>query len=534
MFSLPHDARALVQAVDELAAGRDSYVVGGSVRDTLLGLPLADLDIAIAGDAPALARALADRLAGHYVLLDAERGTARVVLDHGTVRVIDIVSLRGDIASDLARRDFTVDAMAAPVAPLARGEAASVLDPHGGLRDLESRLVRLVSERALADDPLRQLRAVRIAAQFDFTIAPETEDAIRRNAARIEQAAAERQRDELVRCFATPRASQALRAMDRLGLLELLLPEVTAGRGVTQPKEHHWDVFDHAIETVAALDFMLATDAPRAEREAALRHALWSILDATPGAYELRHYLRRETSEGRPMAVLLKVAGLLHDVGKPETRAPDATGRVRFFGHAELGAETSRRVLRRLRFSRGEIDLVATMVEEHLRPAQLGQSVAEPPTRRALFRFFRDTGHAAEGILLLSLADALAARGPTMDVESWRGHVAYIAHVLARRHEDETIAKPVRLLSGEEVMSELAIGPGPEVGRVLRAVDDAQGAGDISTRDEALRFVRERYAGANTRASVLLRAVRAQAGVPPTARATGARRHMPSPCGDRA
>jgi putative nucleotidyltransferase with HDIG domain len=449
--ALAPDVRALLATAHELLPGTPAYLVGGAVRDALLGRELYDLDLAVGGDAPAFARALADLLGGSYVLLDAERATARVALSEGPVRVIDVAALRGEtIEADLAERDFTIDAFAVPLA----AARAAIIDPHRGRLDWGKRLIRLVSDHALTDDPLRMLRAVRLAVQLDFRIEDGTAEAIRRQARLINEASPERQRDEITRALATPRAAQALRLMDSLGLLEQVFPEVTAGRGVAQPKEyHHWDVFDHAIETVAALDFMLAEQAPRRAREARFWRAQRDAFDiAAPG---LRAYLSEEPSEGRPRAVLLKLAGLLHDVAKPETRAPDADGRIRFFGHADIGAKTARSVLRRLRFSRHEAELVATMVEEHLRPGQLTQG--DLPTRRALFRFFRDTGEAADGILLLSLADGLAARGPRMPLDAWRGHVAYIAHVFARRSEDEGIVRPRRLLTGEEVMAALAV-----------------------------------------------------------------------------
>ena len=486
---LPPAARALIAAADE------GYLVGGSLRDLLLDRPLADLDLAMPGDAPAFARTLAERLGGHFILLDAERGVARVALDDGPVRHIDVATIQGGgIEADLALRDFTIDALAAPLGPLAAGEPAEVIDPHGGLRDLKRGELRLVSEQALLDDPLRLLRAVRLATQLELRIEPATADAVRRHAAHIGEAAAERQRDELVRCLSTPRAASAsggLRLLDGLGLLDLLLPEVAAGRGVEQPKEHYWDVLDHAFETVAALDAMVPAEPPRERRAGELWRSVWETLavwdeDAVAG---LHAYLAEEMTEGRPRSTLLKLAGLLHDVAKPETRAPDETGRIRFFGHAERGAETARRIMERFRFSRRETDLVATMVEEHLRPTQLGPP-GELPTRRALFRFFRDTGEAAEGTLLLSLADALAARGPRMPLDAWRGHVAYVGHILVCRHMDEGIARPVRLLTGDEIMAELGLGPGPEVGRLLSALEDAQGSGELSTRDEALAFVR--------------------------------------------
>ena len=489
---LPSSARTLLASASELLSGRPGYLVGGSLRDAILGRATADLDLAVAGDAPALARALADRSGGHFVLLDPERAIARVVLDEGPVRTIDVARLRGDIRADLGKRDFTIDALAVPLDALTTGAPIELIDPYGGLSDLDAGIVRLVSERALIEDPLRLLRAVRLAAQLDLRLTPETADAVRRDAGRIGQAAAERQRDELGRIFATPRAAPSLRLLDDLGLLEQLLPEVTACRGVSQPKEHHWDVFDHAIETVAALDFMLADEKPTGNREASFQRALWDTLAACPN---LREHLAEEVSEGRSRATLLKMAGLLHDVAKPETRAPDDTGRIRFFGHAERGAETARRVLRRFRFSRRETELVATAVEEHLRPGQL--SSAGPPSRRALFRFFRDTGEAAESILLLSLADHLAARGPGLAIDGWRHHVAYIAHVLTRRDEEETIVRPRRLLTGGDLMSTLGIGPGPEVGRLLAELEEALAGGEVATRDDALAFVRRLHGQAD-------------------------------------
>jgi tRNA nucleotidyltransferase/poly(A) polymerase len=482
---LSDEARRLLDVAREELGSREGYLVGGSLRDALLDRDLTDLDLAVAGDAPEFARTLADRLGGHYVLLDNERGTARIALDEGLVRIVDVATLRGSIDEDLGLRDFTIDALAVP---LDRIDADGVVDPRGGQRDLERRTVRLVSEQALLDDSLRLLRAVRIAVQLDFEIAPDTLDALRRHGARLNESAAERRRDELARCFATDRAARALRLLDDVGLLHEVFPEITAGRGVTQPKEHHYDVFDHNIETVAALDWMLSEHEPSGANEAKLWRALWQAF-VTAG--DLRHYLREDLSEGRSRATLLRIAALLHDVAKPETRALDETGRIRFFGHSERGGEIARDVLRRLRFGRREIDLAATMIEEHLRPGQLSSS--GPPTRRALYRYFRDTGEAAESVLLLFLADGFAARGPDTKLEAWQRQVAYVAYVLARRHEDEQIVRPTRWLNGEEIMAALGIEQGPEVGRLLAALEEAQASGDVRDRETAIEFVRRAH-----------------------------------------
>jgi poly(A) polymerase len=478
------DLRHLLERVAALADHAACFLVGGAVRDRMTGRPISDIDLTYDGDAPAFARAIADGLSAHYALLDDQRATARVILDDAPVRTVDVTRLRGDIETDLAARDFTIDAMAAPLAPIARGDV-EVIDPHDGEQDLAARTIRLVSQQALIDDPLRLLRAVRLAVELDFAIESDTAEAIRRRCSLIEQPAAERVRDEIVRAFDTPRAATSVRLLDSLGLLDVLLPEVSSGRGVTQPKEHAYDVLEHNIQTVAALDWMLSVNAADTQRSD-FHRVLWEGFASAP---HLRDYLSVEMSEGRSRATLLKLTGLLHDVAKPQTRAPDETGRIRFFGHGDVGADMACGILQRLRFSRRETEFVATIINAHLRPGQLGQNGA--PTRRAMFRFFRDTGDAADAVLILSLADALAARGPRMTIEDWGQGVAYIAYLLSRRYEDGAIVHPARIITGDDIMRELAIGPGHEVGRLLAAVEEAQAAGEVSSRKEALDFVRK-------------------------------------------
>jgi putative nucleotidyltransferase with HDIG domain len=487
-ITLPPAVRPLLTAAHELLEGREGYLVGGSVRDALAERPLDDLDLAVSGDAFEFTRRLADHLGGHYVVLDAERSIARCALDGEAVRYIDVASLRGDIANDLSLRDFTINALAAPIETLAAGAEADVIDPHDGAGDIERGVVRLVAERSLDDDPLRMLRAVRHSAELAFALDPATADSIRGRADLIASAAPERQRDELLRPFATPRAAAAVRMMDSLGLLERILPEVAACRGVTQPKEHYWDVLDHSIEAVANFDFLFQAEPPEDTRAAALWRTFWVAIEPLP---EVASYIRDDT-ERHPRSALLKLAALLHDVAKPETRAPDETGRIRFFGHCERGAEVARAILRRLRFSRHDTDFVATLVEEHLRPGQLSQEGL--PTRRALYRFYRDTGEAATGILLLSLADDLAARGPRLSVEEWSGLVGYIAWVAAQPHEAPAIVKPPRLVTGSDLIEALGLAPGPEVGRLLAAIDEAIAAGEVTNRDEALALARRKHA----------------------------------------
>jgi tRNA nucleotidyltransferase/poly(A) polymerase len=473
--------------LDELAtlaraADLEAYVVGGTVRDVLLGRATHDVDVAVRGDALAWARELADRLGGHFVTLDDENAVARVVLDDPRGVYIDVATVQGTLDDDMRRRDFTVDALAVP---LGGGE---VIDVCGGLADLDAAVLRMNGEYVFEDDPLRMLRGARLAAELGFRIDEATAAAIRARASPVVQASPERQRDELARIFALPRAEPGIRLLDGLGLLDVVLPDLAAGRGVSQPPEFHaYDVFEHDVHCVAAMDDMLAEKPPTGSG-GMLWDGLWRIVGWHERA--LRSYLAEELTQGRTRASLLKLAALLHDVAKPATRTVDGRGRIRFFGHGDAGAESVTRTMRHLRFSGAEIKFVATLVAEHLRPVQLAP-VGEAPTRRALYRFYRALGDALPAVLLLALADAAAARGPAMTAEGWSRQVAYMNSLLVRSREEEGIVHPPRLLTGDDIMSTLGLREGPAIGRYIEALQEAQAAGDVASREAALEFVKK-------------------------------------------
>ena len=482
-FRAPAYLQALIDQCGEIAraAGVDAYVVGGTVRDVLLGRAARDLDLAVDGDAMAVARRIADVLGGHFVALDDVNVVARVVFDAGAVRYIDVARLQGSLKDDLRRRDFTIDAVAVPIA----GDA--VMDVCGGLGDLAARIVRMNGVGVFDADPLRLLRGVRIAAELGFDIEAATEVAIRERATRVSEAAAERRRDELARIFALHDAYGGLVLLDGVGLLEALLPELAAGRGMSQPDDFHaYDVFEHGLRAVEAMDVMLARARPLGDK-AWMWDELWRAFGWCES--ELREYLAEEMSEGRSRGSVLKLAALLHDVAKPQTREV-RDERVRFFGHADVGADIAARVMRRYRFSAREVRFVSVLVAEHLRPVQLAQ-VGEVPTRRALYRFHRDLGDAARAVLLLALADAAAARGPRMTSEGWARHVGYMNSLLVRSNQEEGIVDPPRLLTGRDIIERFGLSPGPVIGRLLESLREAQAAGEVIDLDGALAFVEQ-------------------------------------------
>jgi poly(A) polymerase len=345
-------------------------------------------------------------------------------------------------------------------------------------------------------DPLRLLRAVRLAAELEFEVESATATAIGRHASLLDRAAPERRRDELTRILATPRSAGAVRLMDGLGLLDQLLPELAPARGVEQPPAHHfYDVFDHSIETLASLDAMLATDEPsgawRRELSAAFR---WGMT-----GYPLDEYLDGPAGSSS-RRVLLKFAGLLHDVAKPETKTVEIDGRVRFLGHSEVGARKSELICRRLRFGSRETKFVAQLVDDHLRPTQLSPRHGTPPSRHALYRFFRDLDDAAPACLFLYLADGAAAAGPRLTMERWQRMVAYVGFVLAEHEKLKQDLPPAkRLVNGNDLMTALGVRPGPQLGQLLRAVEDAIGAGEVETRDQAIEYASRELVGGESR-----------------------------------
>ncbi len=486
---LPRHLAGVVSEISSfLSAGCvHAYLTGGAIRDILLGRPLADLDISIDDDPLEAGPRLAEALGGVYFPLDQDRRHARVLLP-GDLPHVDLLPLRGPVEDDLRLRDFTIGALAVELPKLASG-AAEIIDPCGGVADIESSVIRSLSEQALLDDPLRLLRGVRLAVQLSFEIEPDTLSLIGRHARLIRDCAPERQRDEIMLILATDHAVRGLRLLEEVGLLAGVLPELDVMRGVGQPKEHYWDVFNHSIEAVAALDWLMPESPPASEPQAALWHEVWTGFSWWPQA---RSRWRLELAPGFTRLATLKLTALLHDIGKPATRSVEPGGRVRFFGHSDAGAGIAQPLLRSLRFPTSIATHVKRMIDAHLRP--LLMAADGPPTRRAVHRFFRDTGDAGVDTLFLSLADHLATSGPRVTLDGWRRHVAVVSYILATSLDQPASTASVKLIGGDDLMTEFGLEAGPLVGELLEVIAEAQGAGEITTKDEALEIVRNHLA----------------------------------------
>jgi len=469
----------------------EAWLVGGWVRDRLLGQETHDFDFVVPTGGIATARQVADVVGGPLVLLDLARDTARVLVGPpSTVIYIDIAGLRApSIESDLLGRDFTINAMAVPVSAWRAPEAA-VIDPTGGRRDLSLRLVRAVSADSFRQDPLRLLRAVRLGASLGFELESQTAAWIQRDAELLDDVARERVRDELAQILALPRPGHWLRLLHDLALLQRIVPELAPLRTVPVDSGSERSVLQHAFDTVDTVGRMRSwlEGAPWEEPGWAY-DVLAAALD--PYRRRLAGHLAALLPGGRSAGVILALAALLHDVGKGAAGQPSAPAQGRMLGHEVLGASLAATAVRRLCFSSAETVRARLTVGNHMRPGQLVQEADGEPSRWMIYRFFRDTEPSGVDTILLSLADHLATRGPSLDPEHWRRHLALSTALLHAYYEQRgEIVEPPLIVDGHDLMSALGLAPGPEVGALLDSIREAQAAGEVRSRAEALELAR--------------------------------------------
>ncbi len=434
-----------------LETGVPVRLVGGLVRDAALRRGAQDVDLAAGPGCSRFVSALADRF-GRRAFRFRKRGvtTWRIVLDGREVDVVD-VGKRG-FACDLARRDFTVNAVAFdPV-------SGKVEDPLRGMADLRRGLLRAPGSATFRDDPVRALRAARFLAAFPgWRLHRETASAAKAAGRALRRASPERIRDELHALLHAKDPRRGLRALLDLGLLSAVLPEMEPTVGCAAGPDRP-DVFLHTADALAAL--------------------------SDPGG---------ASSEDR---AVLRWALLLHDVSKPETLEMRSDGRPTFHGHELLGAERAATILRRLRHPRARIRRVKRLIALHLRPGHLAEA-GRPP--RGVRRLVRDAGEELPLLLAHAEADVRGSGGPP-DPARRRRLASALADLRAQGDRMRAVAA-APLLGGEDVMRVLGIGPGPEVGRVLREAMEASDAGELSSRAQALRWLADRASSAAPRPS---------------------------------
>jgi tRNA nucleotidyltransferase/poly(A) polymerase len=474
-----------------------AWLVGGFVRDRLLGRASHDLDLIVPEGGIRLARLLAADFDGASFVLDDERDVGRAILSEpaGESLEVDVARLRvPDLLDDLALRDFTVNAIVMDLQ--AAAPDSGVYDPFDGRADLARGLLRAVTEGTFRDDPLRMLRGVRMVAELGFRIEDATYNLIRRDAPLIQHVSAERVRDELMRILTAPGAWQHLRLLAALGLLRHTLPEAVAQRGVAQSLPHYQDVFDHTRSVVAHLEGIYALLWPKSgyalprpipsDPTQVAGEAQWTDVSEAlaPYADDLRTHLSLPLASGHTRRDLLMWVAVTHDWGKPAKRTENDAGQTHFYDHDRWGALLVESRLQALKFSSDEVTYVARLTDLHMRPALLAHDF--PPTRRAVYRYYRDADTTGPDCALLGVADQMAMQAQDFIPDAWQRRLSTTRTLLDAffRAQPRSIA-PVPLLNGRQIMTECGLKPGPRVGELLEALREAQAIGEVNSEAEA-------------------------------------------------
>jgi putative nucleotidyltransferase with HDIG domain len=465
---------------------REAWLVGGAVRDRELGRSILDVDVVVDGDPGETARAIAAaaRAAGQPVAcfaLSEQFGAWRVAAPGGAWQV-DVEQMRGgSLQADLALRDFTVNAIAEP---LQGGES---IDPLGGRQDLRARRLRSASASAFADDPLRVLRLVRVAIELELEPDAHTLSLARGQAPRLRAVSAERVFLELCRILASDRAAHGLVLAEEIGAAAVVLPELPALRGVQQSRYHHLDVHGHTLEVLARA-IALTSVAERPTGTLAAQRAQTLAALGSENEARVLALLREPLADGLTRGDALRWGALLHDAAKPATRAVRPLDRrVTFFDHDVLGAQLASDLLGRLRASTRLREHVAALVRWHLR---LGFLVHEPQplARERVFAYLRDCEPVEVDVTLLSACDRLATRGAKSE-RAIEEHLALARAMLGDALRWREQGPPAPLLRGDELADALGVAPGPRIGELLARLAEAQFAGRVRTREQALAFL---------------------------------------------
>ena len=489
-YALPNQVAVVVKALKQTNA--TVYLVGGILRDSLLKAPNPDIDIAVVGNAQDVGNIIADTNNGKCFELDSLRGIYRVVSPGAEYKTqIDIATIQDEIHSDISNRDFTINTLALNLKwvtfdeNIPRFEISRIINNHKGIEDLKNGLLRMTNNQVFEKDPLRILRAVRLAAQFDLKIDNVTKNQIRKNNILISKISGERVREEFLKLLSMENTVTNLKNLDDLGILTKIIPELEPCRKTEQSTEHHWKVLDHMLETAGQLE-NIVTGKP-------INHGPFPefIANYIPTNDLHKTYFNQIYSEGHTRLTLLKLSSILHDIGKPETKTVEANGKIRFLTHEKLGGEITHSVLKRLKFSNLGTELITNEVENHLRPGQIS-TFGQEPSQKAIRKFYKDTKNTSLDVLYLNMADYLAAKGPKLSEKEWKDHCRKVEFIQNGESSYKKATNQRKLLSGHDIMIGLCLKPGPLIGILIDEIEESRIEGLVTNKEEALELIRHR------------------------------------------
>jgi len=445
------------------ARGKEAYLVGGFVRDIIDGKISTDVDIVIKDDPIKMAKQIGELNHCAWFPLDEERKIVRAVIKKQNIWNVDISPLFTDIKTNLLERDFTVDAIALKIDEWKNPQ--NFIDPTDGIEDLRKRIIRMTSAEVFSRDPLRLIRAFRIAAQISGKIDEKTISQIKKDAPLIRGIAGERIKDEIFKILSCERSSVWIEEIFKTGLFFRISKEFEAFNDTPEHYYHKGGLFEHSIETLKSFEEILKDD----------------FKDFSEVKQNLREYFTEKRT------ILTKLACLFHDIGKPLSAAR-ISGRLRFFGHERNGKFLTRNIMRRLKASFYETNFVCEAVYSHMRPSNLSSR----STKRAFFRFlnsFKTDAHIAT--LFVSLCDRMSYDVVLPQPKEIAKQINFTREILKFFYIESRKEKKPPLVNGWDIMKNLKIPPCRLVGMLLKEIREAQAAGILQTKEEAIEFAKK-------------------------------------------
>lgn len=440
------------------------WLVGGFLRDIYLNpkKELVDFDFCVEKNTSLIAREFAKKIFSKFIILDKTQKSFRVVLKRKDRNyTYDFTAMRGKgLPEDLALRDFTVNTMALSLAE----SKAKVIDYFRARKDIEDRVVRVIRDEVIPQDPLRILRGFSLAANYGFHIKSKTLKLMVKHKKLIQGVSKERVNEELFKILASLDSYKAFRAMDKLKIIDEFIPEIKKMRGIHQGGYHHLDVWNHSLEALRQFELFYA-------RKLIKNKAIVA-------------YLNEELAQGRRRGQIIKLACILHDIGKPEAKKK-VNKKTIFHTHEKIGRDLSQKIADNLRLSLREKDVLKKLIFWHLRPGYLADQIT--PSRRAIYRFFRDTNCEGVAVVLLSFSDWRATRGPLTDTKKRKRHERIMLGLVDKYFEDKKKKPLPKLIDGHDIMKKFKIAAGPLVGKILRKIKEEQALGKVSTKAQAYK-----------------------------------------------
>jgi tRNA nucleotidyltransferase/poly(A) polymerase len=439
------------------------YLVGGSIRDYFLGKSSYDKDLIVVDeDARTFSLKVAEFFDGKFIPLDEENKIYRVVLPD-KMNYLDITNpVENSLEKDIKRRDLTINAI---VANIRTGEIPQICEDF--CQDLNSKIIRGISEENFVDDPLRLLRVFRFYSILGFDVSPELLGIVKKHSELISKPANERIEYELIKLFGGKFAHLALLKMDKCGLLERLFPFVKELKQVPPNLHHHLDLFNHCIETVKQVQILYDKSSD-----------------------EVKEHLQRVDFGGASRFAHLKLACFMHDIGKFSTwTIEEDAGRHRFIKHEDVGAKMCVPILKNLAFSNKQIEYISYIIKKHMYPSAV---VSSPElNEKVMMRYVRKSEDNAIDNILIAQADRLSALGPEITQKMVDDNISGLNNLLSFYLSKKDNLKPLpKLLDGNDIMQILNIKPSKRLGEVVDALTEAQISGEVLTKEDAIKFVK--------------------------------------------